>query len=275
MSAIEILAVVGVIGFIIFRQVQGEPLHGKRAVLLPAILTVVGFTDLHASNGARLQAADVTCVVIGCVGCAVIGLAFGAVTRLESRGGYLWAQLPVWGLSLWAALFCWRAIAFVLADAMHAHVAASSSTLLFSLGVNRLAQAAVIVPRAMAMGVPFAPEKDGSTFLAGLFERGGNQSPYGRRGGGDGRDLVDRERRDHEDRDFYRDDHGRSDYDDRGRSDYEGGDRRHHDDRARRDSDRRYDRLDRGGLPDRHRHHDHRDPRGEGRRRRERFGDRW
>jgi hypothetical protein len=173
MSALEIIAVIGIIGFIIFRQVQGEPLRGKRAVLLPAILTVIGVTDLHGTNGAHLGTADITALVIGTAGSALIGLAFGAVMRLENRGGYLWAQLPKRGLWLWGAMVVWRLLAFGIAEGMHAHVAASSSTLLFSLGVNRLAQAAVIVPRAMAMGVPFAPEKDGQTFLSGLFERNG------------------------------------------------------------------------------------------------------
>ena len=179
MSAIEILAVIGLIGYIIFRQVKGEPLRGKRAVLLPAILTVIGYTDLHGANGAHLQASDITALIIGTAGSAVIGVAFGAVMRLENRGGYLWAQLPVRGLWLWAAMVAWRVVAFGLADAMHAHVAASASTLLFSLGVNRLAQAAVIVPRAMAMGVPFAPEKDGKTFLGGLFDGRGNSHGIG------------------------------------------------------------------------------------------------
>jgi hypothetical protein len=173
MSALEILAVIGVIGYIIFRQVRGEPLRGKRAVLLPAILTVIGFTDLHGNGGAHLQPADVTCIVVGAAGSAAIGLAFGAITRLESRNGYLWAQLPVRGLWLWGALLAWRVMVIVMAHAVHANVAASSATLLFSLGINRLAQAAVIVPRAMAAGVPFAPEKDGKVFMSGAFNRGG------------------------------------------------------------------------------------------------------
>jgi hypothetical protein len=172
MSAIEILAVVGIIGFIIFRQVQGELLRGKRAVLLPAILTVIGFTDLRASHGVHLQTSDIACIVIGCVGSALIGLALGAITRLDSRGGYLWAQLPVRGLWLWAAMVGWRVVVTGLATVMHAHVAASSTTMLLSLGINRLAQAAVIVPRALSMGVPFAPEKNGASFLGGLFEGG-------------------------------------------------------------------------------------------------------
>jgi hypothetical protein len=37
------------------------------------------------------------------------------------------------------------------------------------IGLNRLGQAAVIAPRATRAGIPFAPEKDGSTFLGGGF----------------------------------------------------------------------------------------------------------
>jgi hypothetical protein len=168
-SFIEILAVVG----------------GKRAVLLPAILTAVGYGDLHGNGGAHLSHADVGCLVVGAAGSALIGLAFGWITRLEERDGYLWAQLPVRGLWLWGAMVAWRVAVMGVAEAMHAHVAASSATLLFSLGVNRLAQAAVIVPRAMAMGVPFAPEKDGKVFMADSFGRGVDAMAQ-RRSTGDG-----------------------------------------------------------------------------------------
>ena len=177
MSGLEILAVIGIIGFIIYQQLAGQPLRGKRVVLLPAILTVVGFTNLRGS-GVHLQTVDIACIVIGAIGSAAIGLGFGAITRLESRNGALWAQMPVRGLWLWGALVAWRGVVFVLATAMHAHVAASSATLLFSLGLNRLAQAAVIVPRAMAAGIPFAPEKDGSTFMAGAFDHGRNDTTW-------------------------------------------------------------------------------------------------
>jgi hypothetical protein len=171
MSVLVVLAVIAIIGYIIVRQVQGEPLRGKRAVLLPVILTVIGFLNLR-SGGTHLTGADIACLVVGVAGSAVIGLAFGAITRLRERGGYLWAQLPLWGLWLWAALVAWRVLTMVLATGMHAHVAASTGTLLLSLGINRVAQAAVIVPRAMAMGVPFAPEKDGRSFMADTITRG-------------------------------------------------------------------------------------------------------
>jgi len=187
MSVLEVLAVIGIIGYIIVRQVQGEPLRGKRAVLLPVILTVVGFLNLR-DGGTHLTGADIACLIIGVAGSAAIGLAFGAITRLRDRGGYLWAQLPLWGLWLWAALVAWRVLVMVVATGMHAHVAASTATLLLSLGANRVAQAAVIAGRAMAMGVPFAPEKDGRSFMAGTITRGAG----GRNGASDRNDASDR-----------------------------------------------------------------------------------
>jgi hypothetical protein len=169
-SGLEIIAAAGLVGYIIYRQVKGEPLRGKRTVVLPVVLTVIGFLNLRG-GGSHLTSADIFCLVAGVAGAAVVGLAFGAVTRLRSRDGYLWAQLPTAGLWLWVALIAWRLLDMALAADLHAHVAASAATLLLSLGVNRLAQAAVVVPRAMAMGVPFAPEKDGKVFMTDRFNR--------------------------------------------------------------------------------------------------------
>ena len=200
MSAIEILAVIGIIGFVIFRQVQGEPLRGKRTVALPAVLTVIGFLNLTSTGRGTgpLTGTDIACLVAGAAGSAAIGLGFGAVMRLESRGGYLWAQLPPRGLWLWAALVGWRVLVMVLATGLHAHVAASTATLLLGLGVNRLAQGTVVLVRAMGMGVPFAPEKDGGVFMGDTFRRGlggqfGPGDGFGRPGDGLGGQRFDGE----------------------------------------------------------------------------------
>ena len=167
MSWLEIVVAIGVVGFVIYQQVAGQAVAGRRLILLPAVLTVVGFLDLdHAKH---LHTADIAWLTVGAIGSVLIGLAFGAVTRLESRNGALWAQLPLRGLWLWAALIGWRVLIMVIAAKSGAHVAASATPLLFTLGLNRLGQAAVIMARAMRAGIPFAPEKDGSTFLGGGF----------------------------------------------------------------------------------------------------------
>jgi hypothetical protein len=103
-SWLEVLVVIGIIGFVIYQQLAGQLPQGRRLVVLPAVVTVIGFLAL--------------------------------------RGHQMGTR---------------------------AHVAASTTPLLFTLGLNRLGQAAVIVSRAMRAGIPFAAEKDGRTFLGGSF----------------------------------------------------------------------------------------------------------
>jgi len=165
MSWLEILVVIGVVGFVIYQQVAGQAVRGRRLIVLPAVLTVVGFLDLH--NAKHIDTADIVWLTVGAIGSLLIGLAFGAITRLQERDGALWAQLPLRGLWLWIGLIAWRGLVMALAYKSGAHVAASATPLLFTLGLNRLGQAAVIATRAMAAGIPFAPEKDGRTFLSG------------------------------------------------------------------------------------------------------------
>jgi hypothetical protein len=166
-SWLEILAVIAIIGFVIYQQIAGQKIQGKRLVVLPAVLTVVGFLGLHGAK--HLHPADYVWLTVGAAGSLLIGLAFGAVTRLGSRDGVLWAKMPPRGLWLWVVLIAWRGLIMVIAARAGAHVAASTAPLLFTLGLNRLGQGAVIAVRAMLAGIPFAPEKDGSTFGSGAF----------------------------------------------------------------------------------------------------------
>ena len=176
MSWLEVLAVIGIIGFVIYQQIAGQLLRGKRVVVLPAVLTVIGFLDLR---GHHVGPADIVWLTVGAAGSLLIGLAFGLIMRLESCDGVLWGKMPLRGLWLWVALVGWRVLIMVIAARTGAHVAASTTPLLFTLGLNRLGQAAVIVPRAMLAGIPFAPEKDGRTFLDGAF--GGHDRDASRR----------------------------------------------------------------------------------------------
>jgi hypothetical protein len=48
-------------------------------------------------------------------------------------------------------------------------LATGSAAILLTLGVSRVVQAVVAAPRALAAGIPFAPEKDGSSVLSGAF----------------------------------------------------------------------------------------------------------
>lgn len=165
MSVLGVLAAIGIMVYVIGRQMRGEPLRGKRLIVLPAILAVIGWTQL-SGHGHHPTATDVALLVVSALIALAIGAGQGAMMRLENRSGGLWGRMPARSLWLWAALIASRVATMALASSLHAHVAASSAPILLMLGVNRLAQAGVITLRAKALGVPFAPEKDGRVFLA-------------------------------------------------------------------------------------------------------------
>ena len=176
MSWLEILVVIGIIGFGIYQQLSRPAASGQAPG--PAARRRHRHR-VPRPAGSPYGPADIAWLTAGAAGSLLIGLAFGLITRLEARDGVLWGKMPLRGLWLWVALFAWRALIMVLAARTGAHVAASATPLLFTLGLNRLGQAAVIAFRAMRAGIPFAPEKDGSTFLADAF-RGHGRGPQGR-----------------------------------------------------------------------------------------------
>ena len=175
-EVVRVLAVIAVIGYVIGRQLMGEPLRGKRVVLLPVILAVAGAVDL-GKHGRHVEPADVICLVISGLIAVTIGLLQGRMIRLEGRNGALWGQMPVRGLWLWALLVGSRLIMTVIALAVGAKVAGSSAPIIMLLGINRLGQAAIVMRHALAAGIPFAPEKDGRSFLSGRVGGAASRRP--------------------------------------------------------------------------------------------------
>ena len=169
MSLLMVLAVIGIIVYVVGQQVVGSAVSGKRLVLLPAVLTVIGIAGI----GGHVSATDIALLTVSALIAIAIGVAIGAMTRLERRDGYLWARLPARGLWLWAGLIASRLLIIGIAHTAGAHVAAGTTAILLILGLNRAAQALVVVPRAISAGIPFAPEKDGTVFGAGWFSQSG------------------------------------------------------------------------------------------------------
>jgi hypothetical protein len=168
MSIVTVIAVIAVAGYVIGRQLVGEPLRGKRVVALPLILTVIGIAEL-ARTSRPVRGTDIAILALGAAVATGIGLAQGRATRLEARDGALWGQMPARTLWLWVTLAVSHGALMLVASGVGAHVAAGTAGVLLTLGVNRVGQALVVVPRAVRAGIPFAPERDGSTFLSGLI----------------------------------------------------------------------------------------------------------
>jgi hypothetical protein len=153
-TSVLVAVIVGVVAYSIYCQVRGQVLLGTRMTLLPAGLIVLGLVDI--AHMPAVGPADIACIAASAVVAAAIGLAQGARMRLAERNGVLWGQLPVKGLWLWAALIISRVVVMVAAHAVGAEAAASLDSIIFVLGLNRLAQTGAIAVRAAKAGLPIA-----------------------------------------------------------------------------------------------------------------------
>jgi hypothetical protein len=156
------LTVLAIMIYVVGRQIAGEPLRVKRLIGLPAALTVAGIIDVAHNGGRAPTRDDIVLIAAGVVINAVIGIAQGRLMRLESRHGYLWGQMPRSVLWWWSTKIAVGVVLDAIGYALGAHLATASAVMLLRLGVNRLAQAAIVAPRALATGIPFAPEPDGT-----------------------------------------------------------------------------------------------------------------
>lgn len=90
MTAANILLYIALIGFMVYRRVQGREVRSVRALLvLPIVLGIIGWQDL---GHAHLNDIDTTVTVIGCAVSLVLGAARGFTDKISLRDGAPWVQ---------------------------------------------------------------------------------------------------------------------------------------------------------------------------------------
>jgi hypothetical protein len=146
-GTIEIILVVAVVCYILIRRLLGEPAEGKRMLLLPAILTVVGIVNITKLTQTPVSVAFLAGSAAFSM---VLGLLRGRSIRLFPQSGlvfmrYTWVTVALWVLNL-AGKFGANIILRV-ADP-HA-VASVSSGLYLTLGAGMLCEGAVVLVKAL------------------------------------------------------------------------------------------------------------------------------
>src|SRR3984957_7704175 len=87
MTALNVLTYVALIGYVMFKRVQGQPIATpKRLFALPIILIVLGYGDL--TGGGTMKPIEITLTVIGGVLSLGLGLLRGRADKLSLRDGY-------------------------------------------------------------------------------------------------------------------------------------------------------------------------------------------
>lgn len=153
---VTVLLVLAGVVYVMWQRMRGEPLQAKRLLALPLVFTVLGIVELTGSGAPRLHSESLVFLVAGSLLSVVLGAARGATIELFSRQGHLWQRYRGTTIALWGAL-----IASKLVLALVAHLAGAPNTtdLTLSLGLSLAGEAALVAPRALSSGVPFAPDR--------------------------------------------------------------------------------------------------------------------
>jgi hypothetical protein len=157
-SPLTIALAVAVVGYVLWSRMKGQPLTVKKLAVLPAVLLVIGISDLTGSSAPHLTVKDIGFLAVSAGISAVLGAARGATIELYSSQGELWQRYRPVTAGLWVALIVAKLIMTVVAGAAGASAGGGTSTLLLSLGVSMLSEAAVVAPRALSTGLPFAAD---------------------------------------------------------------------------------------------------------------------
>jgi hypothetical protein len=125
-------------------------------LVLPLLFIVIGVADLTSSTAPHLKTAAIAFLVAGAVISILLGAARGTTIELYPKDGQLWQRYRRSTVMLWIALIAAKIVLTVIAHGAGGAAGAGTNSLLIAFGLSLLAEAAVVAPRALSTGLPFA-----------------------------------------------------------------------------------------------------------------------
>lgn len=158
MNLTTALLVIAVIAYTMVRRFLGEPLSSRRLFVIPLVITVYGAYTV-AQTGFAHATADLVALATGGLVAAAGGALRGRTVRVFVRDGHVWYRYTWVTLAVWAGLIALRFGQAALATSFGADRGVLTAGLLLMVGLSFLGEAAVVGPRAIATGAPFAPRR--------------------------------------------------------------------------------------------------------------------
>jgi hypothetical protein len=170
---IEIILILAAVCYVMVRRMIGEPAEAKRMLILPAVLLVIGLTNV--SHDATSVVPILFLVGSGAIS-VVIGALRGLSVRLSDRGGLAFVQYTWVTVTLWVANLVIKFGGNILLRVVDPHAAAAvGNSLLLTLGAGLLVEGLVVLVRVLRTDsqVIWSKGKNGephrtSPFLDGL-----------------------------------------------------------------------------------------------------------
>jgi membrane protein CcdC involved in cytochrome C biogenesis len=161
-NPIEIVLIIAVIGYVLLRRMAGQPAQGKKLLILPAVIMVIGITSL----GHTWSPLSVGFLVATTAMSFVLGIFRGVSIKLFEKDGIVWMKYTKTTVALWIGNIAIKVVAAVALAAIDPTAAHQESTgLLISLGMGILMEGIVVSYKAvnsnLSSRVVWAKGKDG------------------------------------------------------------------------------------------------------------------
>jgi hypothetical protein len=155
MNTGNIVLIAALVVFVIVRRFAGRAVDPRRSMVMPAALAVYGFVLLRQVG--HLSPTDFGWLTVDGTSAVLTGLARGTSVHLYERGGVLWQRYRPATLAWWIAAITIRFGIAAAAISAGADRKVMDSSFVLMFGISLAAEAAVVLPRAFAKGVPIAP----------------------------------------------------------------------------------------------------------------------
>ncbi|MFK0250416.1 hypothetical protein ACIQUM_37440 [Amycolatopsis azurea] len=152
-TLINIAVAVAVVGYVIYQRMSCKPLENMEIWGGPLTLVAVGVIQLRHLE-TSITVTDIVFLGVGLLVSLGGGVAVGAMTQLQRRGGKVYQRTGVLGLVMWAGLLLVRGVLGVIGHFAGATLTSGGGTILLSLGVNLMAMALVLSARLGGAKVP-------------------------------------------------------------------------------------------------------------------------
>jgi hypothetical protein len=150
MQPIQILLIAALVIYFIVRRLSGVPLVARRLVLVPALLVILGLTQLG-----RLNVSDTAILVAEALVSFGLGALRGVTINLYEQAGHLWYRYRPVTVLLWVVSLAVRVLLEIHPVGTHLN----ASGLSIMLGISMLGEATIVAVKARHTGVPYAPDR--------------------------------------------------------------------------------------------------------------------
>jgi hypothetical protein len=166
---VEIVIIIAVVVYMLISRMMGQPAQAKRMLLLPAILTVVGVTQLSGVNSATSVLFLVATAAIS----VVLGAARGFSVRISLRDGVAFVRYTGLTVALWVLNIAVKFGAnFALGAIVGKAAGGASNSIMVTIGLGLLVEGLVVLYRAMRADHPviWSQDRDGQRQMSPVLD---------------------------------------------------------------------------------------------------------